>query len=91
MFSFVAHVHVYLQSSGQKDTQGWKKTGLCTERGSVCIVNLGVWKNRQRATREERCRPVWIVFTQWTGSTLYSLHTEFGWYLRTFGMVYCGD
>lgn len=31
-----------------------------------------------------------LIFTQWTGSTP-SLHTEFGWYLRTFGMVYCGD
>lgn len=68
-----------------RKTHKVEKTGLCTGRGSVYIANLGV--EMPRATRNESpCR----IFTQWMGPTP-TLHTEFGWYLRTFGMVYYGD
>lgn len=70
-----------------RKTHKAEKTGLCTERGSVCIANLGV----ENATRYSRgtSRPVGYVHSERAPTP--TLHTEFGWYLRTFGMVYYGD
>lgn len=85
-FFFFAHVRVYLQSSGQKDTQGWKD--WLVHRAWECLYREPWCWNATRYSRGNE--PSRQIFTQWTGSTPI-LHTEFGWYLRTFGMVYCGD
>lgn len=61
------------------------KTGLCTERGVSVLRTLVL--NCRFTVRNESAS---CIFTQWTGPAP-TLHTEFGWYLRTFGMVYYGD
>lgn len=53
-----------------RKTHKVEKTGLCTERGSVCIANLGV--ETPRATREERATPLDIYTVN--GADSYSTH-----------------
>lgn len=74
-FIFVSPTSLCIYKAVDRQTHKVKSNGLCTEW--VSVLQTSVLK----------CR--WI-FTQWKGSTP-TLHTELGWYLRTFGMVYYED
>lgn len=71
IFFFFLPMSVCIYRAVDKKTHKVEKTGLCTERGSVYIVNLGV--ETPRATREETSRPVRYLHSERGRLLFYTL------------------
>lgn len=70
-----------------RKTHKVEETGLCTERRSVCIANLGAETSRTARKERGALLDIYTVNRREGRLLLYTLRFEFGWYLSTSGMV----